>query len=213
MSGFEFYPDVVSARECEAFAALGLGRAGTRHLMSCAAVSEVACDERMLRIAREWLGGEAVPYKATLFEKSERANWVLTWHQDRALPVERKTAQPEWGPWSDKRGVTYVHAPRCALEQVIALRLHLDPSTADNGPLRVVPGSHEAGVLTDAEVIDYANSHPQAECISPAGGVIAMRPLLIHASSKNRSGLPRRVLHIEYATSLDLAPGVRLRVV
>jgi hypothetical protein len=40
--------------------------------------------------------------------------------------------------------------------------------------------------------------------------VIAMRPLLIHASSKSRNDQPRRVLHIEYADSLELQPGLRL---
>jgi hypothetical protein len=39
-----------------------------------------------------------------------------------------------------------------------------------------------------------------------------MRPLLIHASSKARNNEPRRVLHIEYADSLDLAPGIRLAI-
>jgi hypothetical protein len=37
-----------------------------------------------------------------------------------------------------------------------------------------------------------------------------MRPLLIHASSKARVDEPRRVLHIEYADSLDLGNGIRL---
>jgi hypothetical protein len=39
-----------------------------------------------------------------------------------------------------------------------------------------------------------------------------MRPLLIHASSKAETDAPRRVLHIEYAHSLDLKPGIRLAV-
>lgn len=39
-----------------------------------------------------------------------------------------------------------------------------------------------------------------------------MRPLLIHASSKITSDRSRRVLHIEYANSLHLAPGIRLAI-
>jgi hypothetical protein len=39
-----------------------------------------------------------------------------------------------------------------------------------------------------------------------------MRPLLIHSSSKAREGAPRRVLHIEYADSLDVGDGIRLAV-
>jgi hypothetical protein len=38
-----------------------------------------------------------------------------------------------------------------------------------------------------------------------------MRPLIIHASSKANAPHARRVLHIEYASSLDLRGGVRLR--
>ena len=34
-----------------------------------------------------------------------------------------------------------------ALERVIALRIHLDDSTADNGPLRVLPGTHRWACL------------------------------------------------------------------
>jgi hypothetical protein len=39
-----------------------------------------------------------------------------------------------------------------------------------------------------------------------------MRPLLIHASSKAQTAEPRRVLHIEYADSLELMPGIQLAV-
>jgi hypothetical protein len=39
-----------------------------------------------------------------------------------------------------------------------------------------------------------------------------MRPLLIHASSKSRNDAPRRVLHIEYAASLEVASGLELAI-
>jgi hypothetical protein len=63
------------------------------------------------------------------------------------------------------------------------------------------------GVLSDADV---ARERPCVDCVVPRGGVLVMSPLVIHASSKVRGGAPRRVLHIEYARSLDLAPGVQL---
>jgi len=96
---------------------------------------------------------------------------------------------------------------------VIALRVHLDASIADNGPLRVVPGSHLAGVLSDQAVMEFVSTNDHVECCIPQGGVLAMRPLIIHSSSKARSVQPRRVLHIEYADSLELADGIRLAVV
>ncbi len=95
---------------------------------------------------------------------------------------------------------------------MIALRIHLDESATDNGPLRVVPNSHRDGVLSDAEIQQRLGSNVQIECLSQRGGVITMRPLLIHASSKALSDAPRRVLHIEYTDNLQLAAGIRLAI-
>ena len=132
--------------------------------------------------------------------------------QDTALPLESKFDAAGWGPWSEKGGVLYAHAPSWALSRVIALRLHLDASTSENGPLRVIPDSHRAGILSDDEVLKQANESESEVCPVGRGGVLAMRPLLIHSSSKAVLGNPRRVLHIEYADSLELSPGVRLAI-
>src|SRR5260370_32686361 len=86
------------------------------------------------------------------------------------------------------------------------------PSTSENGTLRVVPSSHKAGVLSDENVLDYVRAHRQVECTVPKGGALAMRPLLIHASSKAQTLSPRRVLHIEYADSLVLDEGILLAI-
>jgi ectoine hydroxylase-related dioxygenase (phytanoyl-CoA dioxygenase family) len=106
--------------------------------------------------------------------------------------------------------VIYAHAPAAALEQVLALRVHLDDSTPTNGPLRVIPGTHRFGVLTDAEIQEHAGNSYAVVCTVPTGGAIAMRPLLIHASSKSESELPRRVLHIEYASSRQIGSELEL---
>lgn len=97
-------------------------------------------------------------------------------------------------------------------EQVTALRLHLDDSREDNGPLRVLPGTHELGVLDDAAVQQLARVRTAVPCVVERGGVLMMRPLLVHASSRSQSGRPRRVLHIEYARSLSLGDGLELAI-
>lgn len=217
-AGFWIGEDLLSQQECDSLVESlsenreARGRAGARHLMGLPAVAEVANDPRLLGIARRTLGEEAVPYRATLFEKSGRANWLVVWHQDTALPLASRFDSPEWGPWSEKAGRLYAHAPAWALSRVLALRVHLDASTAGNGPLRVIPGSHAAGVLSDEEVFSVARRQEHVDCLVPRGGVLAMRPLLIHSSSKARSEGPRRVLHIEYADSLILGGGIRLAV-
>ena len=113
---------------------------------------------------------------------------------------------------SSKAGVFYAHAPTWALARVLALRLHLDDSTSENGPLRVIPGSHAAGVLTDEKVFERAHRQEAVKCLAPRGAVVAMRPLLIHSSLKAENDQTRRVLHLEYADSLELKPGIRLAV-
>jgi ectoine hydroxylase-related dioxygenase (phytanoyl-CoA dioxygenase family) len=191
---------------------LGRSRAGARHLMNHPGVSAVAVDPRMVAIAGGFLGDTAIPYKATLFDKSPAPNWLVAWHQDTALPLCERREIPEWGPWSTKAGVTYALAPAFALAQVVALRLHLDDSRPENGPLRVLPGTHALGLLTESDIARLTTEISAVVCTVPAGGVIAMRPLIVHASSKADSDLPRRVLHIEYARSLDFGDGLKLRL-
>jgi ectoine hydroxylase-related dioxygenase (phytanoyl-CoA dioxygenase family) len=191
---------------------LDRSRAGARHLMNQPVVSAVAADPRMVAIARRFLGETAIPYKATLFDKSPARNWLVAWHQDTALPLCERHEIPEWGPWSTKAGVTYALAPASALAQVVALRLHLDASRPDNGPLRVLPGTHTLGLLADSDIARLTTEVPAVDCVAPAGGVVAMRPLMVHASSKADIDLPRRVLHIEYARSLDFGDGLKLRL-
>jgi ectoine hydroxylase-related dioxygenase (phytanoyl-CoA dioxygenase family) len=186
------------------------GRAGIRHVLSHPAVAALAADSRLRGIAQTVLGDHALPFRATLFDKSPDSNWLITWHQDTALPLTEKCELPGWGPWSVKEGVTYVHAPAAALSQVLALRLHLDDCAGDNGPLRVLPGTHSIGVLSDDQILDLAARHSPIECHVPSGGVLAMRPLILHASSKSRSARPRRVLHIEYAAGAKIGEGLHL---
>jgi len=180
--------------------------------MSNRIVATLANDDRLKAIARTALGGPAVPFRATLFAKTGEANWLIAWHQDTALPLNARFDATGWGPWSLKAGVLHAHAPASALSRVVALRVHLDASTARNGPLRVIPGSHSLGILSDRQALEYVATHEQQDCLTPRGGIIAMRPLILHASSKAQTAEPRRVLHIEYADALDLGPGIRLAI-
>ena len=197
---------------CLSEVSAGRGRAGVRHALRYGPIAGVARTPRLLAIAQEILGLDAFPFRATLFEKSSSANWLVVWHQDTALPLCQHNETQGWGPWSVKEGVTYAHAPSEALSKVLALRIHLDESTALNGPLHVLPGTHKLGVLDDGAIRQLAEQISPVECEVPMGGVLAMRPLLVHGSSKSRSGERRRVLHIEFAASPQIAEGLRLQV-
>ena len=187
-------------------------RAGVRHAMKLATVAAMARGSRLLEITQQILGSSAFPFRATLFDKSPTANWLVVWHQDTALPLQERREIPGWGPWSVKEGVNYAQAPASALSQVLALRVHLDDSTAENGPLRVLPGTHTLGVLTDESLHDLSTRIAAADCLVPRGGLLAMRPLIVHASSKSQSEAPRRVLHIEYAASVSVSDRLKLAI-
>jgi ectoine hydroxylase-related dioxygenase (phytanoyl-CoA dioxygenase family) len=168
--------------------------------MRSSAVASAATDPRLCGLASSLLRAQAIPYHATVFDKSPNSNWLVVWHQDTALPQRQQREMPGWGPWSIKEGVRYAHAPAHALKEVLALRLHLDDSNSENGPLKVLPGTHIQGVFTDDEIHALSEQIHPVDCVTSKGGVVVMRPLLIHASSKSKSNQPRRVLHIEYAS-------------
>jgi ectoine hydroxylase-related dioxygenase (phytanoyl-CoA dioxygenase family) len=217
-NGFAVVPGVLTRSEIVEIvqklqaAPLQRSRAGIRHLMSNADVAALAHEPSLLAIAREVLGTTAFPFRATLFDKSPGANWLVVWHQDTALPLRCRKEIPGWGPWSVKEGIVYAHAPTHALDQVVALRVHLDDSTEQNGPLRVIPGTHKLGVLTDDEVFELSTRRVAIDCLAPQGAVLAMRPLLIHSSSKSQTDTPRRIIHIEYAASMSMEDALELAV-
>jgi len=216
--GFGIIPSVLAEQGVDDLleelsqANLPRSRAGVRHAMKLATVAAMARGSRLLGIAQQILGSDAFPFRATLFDKSPTANWLVVWHQDTALPLRERHETPGWGPWSVKDGVIYAHAPENAFSQVLALRLHLDDSTEENGPLRVLPKTHTLGVLSDEELHNLSTRVAPVDCLVPCSGVLAMRPLIVHASSKSQSSAPRRVLHIEYAASLGIANGLELDI-
>jgi len=149
--GFAIVPSVLSTRELipilVSLADLEppRGKAGIRHVLNHPTVKVVAQNPRLLEMAQAVLGDAAFPFRATLFDKTPEGNRLLGWHQDVVLPLQSKIDAPGWYLWSEKGGVIYAHAPALVLEQVLALRLHLDDCTEEGGPLRILPGTHGLG--------------------------------------------------------------------
>jgi hypothetical protein len=83
------------------------------------------------------------------------------------------------------------------LKRVVALRVHLDDSTADNGPLRES--------LDLMAWVSYERTKSPVS-LKPQN----LRPLIIHSSGKIADARPRRVLHVEYCDSLTLDEGLEI---
>ena len=160
------------------------------------AVLEPLRVEPMRSFVESILGPRARVVGGTLFNKTPRANWKVPWHQDLSIAVRRRADLPGFGPWSTKAGVAHVQPPVGVLENMLALRLHLDAAGEDNGALRTVPGSHRLGRLSAAHIAEITAARPAKACAAAAGGIVALRPLCLHASPSARHATNRRVVHL-----------------
>jgi ectoine hydroxylase-related dioxygenase (phytanoyl-CoA dioxygenase family) len=121
--------------------------------------------------------------------------------------VEKRIELEGFGPWTTKAGVTHVQPPIAVLEGMLALRVHLDDCHTWNGALRVVPGSHKFGRLSQEAISVRIKTEMPMVCEVPRGGVLLMKPLLLHSSSVSATPLQRRVIHFEFSSS-DLPGGL-----
>lgn len=135
--------------------------------------------------------------KALFFNKTPEANWYVTWHQDTVIQVAEKIETEGFTGWTRKNDVHGVVPPDAILDDTVTIRIHLDDTTAANGALNIIPGSHHKK-LKDEEVRLITESCTPTLCEVRAGGIHIMKPLLLHASSKATNQKPRRVLHLEF---------------
>lgn len=157
---------------------------------------------------RSVLGKGARPVRALLFDKTPDANWKVPWHQDLSVAVAERRDVGGFTGWSLKEGVWHVQPPADLLGRMITLRLHLDDCGPDNGPLKVIPGSHREGRLSRERIEWWKTRGEVVECHVQAGGALLMRPLLLHSSSPATKPSHRRVLHVEFAAE-PLPEGLR----
>ena len=151
---------------------------------------------------------KAFPVRALFFDKTADANWRVAWHQDVTIAIVEKIETAEFEGWSIKEEIVHVQPARRILEGMVTIRLHLDDCGADNGALKVIPGSHPHGKLNAAQIREWTLNENTFICEASKGGALLMRPLLLHSSSPSQNPLHRRVLHIEYATD-ELPNGLK----
>ena len=178
------------------------GRGGARNLLhESPAVRALATSAPVRAVAEAALGHHCFAVRALLFDKTPEANWKVIWHQDLTIAVKARASVAGFGPWSEKAGVPHVQPSIEILEQMIAVRVHLDDCGPDNGPVRVLAGSHRVGRLS-ASAIDHLREHAESVvCVAERGAILAFRPLIVHASSAATAPGHRRVIHLEFAAT------------
>jgi ectoine hydroxylase-related dioxygenase (phytanoyl-CoA dioxygenase family) len=215
-NGFAVVPEVISGTTCDHLIGAietALKNNGGNHAMRNLAKNvptarELAESKSIRSLTRSILGENAFLVRSLFFDKTPEANWKVAWHQDLTIAVQEKIETPGFGPWSIKDGVLHVQPTVRVLENMLTIRVHLDECDLENGPLQVLRGSHGKGKLNAQEIDTWRGSGESVACVAPKGGVLLMRPLLLHASSSARAPRHRRVVHFEFAAE-KLSGGLR----
>ncbi len=182
-------------------------RAGIRNILELLpSVQQLAQSKSIRSLVEPILTTTARVVRGILFDKQPTANWKVPWHQDVTIAVKNRVSLADYQPWSLKGGIHHVQPPVAILEQMLTVRIHLDQTDESNGALKVIRGSHCDGKLS-GDAIGIWKKTDSTICTCEPGGILLMRPLLLHASSAAIAPSHRRVIHLDYA-GCDLPEGL-----
>ncbi|OSZ73834.1 phytanoyl-CoA dioxygenase [Chitinophagaceae bacterium IBVUCB2] len=165
--------------------------------------AQIIFNSNLKQVIRQLFGEGFFVVKSIYFDKPHTSNWYVSYHQDLTISVNKRIEMEGYSSWTVKQGQFAVKPPLEILQNIFTIRIHLDDTDENNGALKVIPKSHLNGVY-HPETIDWAKDTEEV-CNVPKGGVMLMKPLLLHSSSRTTNNKKRRVIHIEF--SKDRLPG------
>ncbi len=152
------------------------------------------------KIIREIGGNDCFIIKSIYFDKPETSNWFVSYHQDLTISVDKKESIKGFKFWTTKHNQFAVQPTLDILENIFTIRIHLDDTDEKNGALKVVQKSHLKSIYRP-ETIDW-NIEKEVICNVDSGGIMLMKPLLLHGSNKTLNNKKRRVIHIEFSNKI-----------
>lgn len=152
-------------------------------------------NQKLNDIIKSNFGEDFFITKSIYFDKPEKSNWFVSYHQDLTISVDKKVELKNFQNWTNKQNQFAVQPPTEILENNFTIRIHLDKTTNENGALKVVSKSHKKGVYR----IENLDLKTETVCEVEKGGIMIMKPLLFHASNKTTNNERRRVIHIEFS--------------
>ena len=154
-------------------------------------------NDTIKKIINEIFGKNYFVVKSIYFDKPEKSNWYVSYHQDLTISVDKKLDLSGFGPWTTKQNQFAVQPPIDYLKNIFTIRIHLDDTDENNGALKVVPNSHSKEIYRP-ETIDW-NVETEEICSVNKGGIMIMKPLILHGSNRTTNHQKRRVIHIEFS--------------
>ena len=176
-------------------------------------VSDTIFNDNLKTLLKKLLGDIYFVAKSIYFDKPQTSNWYVSYHQDLTISVDKKLELAGFKFWTIKQNQFAVQPPLDILQNVVTVRIHLDKTNENNGALKVVPKSHLKGIYRP-ETIDWA-IESEVSCNVSKGGIMLMKPLLLHSSGRTTNYKQRRVIHIEFSnqelpTQLNWAERINL---
>lgn len=154
-------------------------------------------NDNLNNVIKQLFGENYFVVKSIYFDKPESSNWYVSYHQDLTISVDQKVELENFGPWTVKQNQFAVQPPINILENIFTIRIHLDDTDENNGALRVIPKSHSKKIYRP-ETIDWS-TETETTCNVSKGGIMIMKPLILHSSSRTTNNKKRRVIHIEFS--------------
>ena len=210
-NGFVVLPGIYSPQEIQGINQLVASVHGNalmfgerQFLMRTPGLQQLLLNGSLRNLLRE-IAPEYFIIKSIYFNKPPATNWLVAWHQDLTIYVKEKIETVGFKNWTKKEDEFGVQPPTEYLGSIIALRIHLDDTDEANGALKVIPHSHSIGVLRNNSV--SFTDRDSVLCPVPAGGIMLMKPLLFHSSSRSATDAKRRVIHVELC-DMELPDGL-----
>lgn len=156
--------------------------------------------EKLNKIIESVGGRNYFVIKSIYFDKPEKSNWFVSYHQDLTISVNEKKQLPNFINWTKKHNQYAVQPTSEILENIFTIRIHLDDTTSENGALKVLDKSHKKSIFR-SENLDFTQER-EVFCEVQSGGIMLMKPLLFHGSNKTTNDKNRRVIHIEFSNKM-----------
>lgn len=153
--------------------------------------------DNLKEIMNQTLGKDFFIVKSIYFDKPPTSNWFVSYHQDLTISVDKKLELDDFTSWTIKQNQFAVQPPIDILKNITTIRIHLDDTDENNGALKVIPESHLKRVC-NSEMKDN-NISNEVICNVNKGGIMFMKPLILHSSSRTTNNKRRRVIHIEFS--------------
>jgi hypothetical protein len=162
-------------------------------------ISDLARDSLIINLIQPLFKNKLKLVRALFYDKTQNFNWGVPWHQDKTIAVKSKIKVDGFNPWSLKDGIFHVQPPPEVMENILTVRIHLDPSHSEDGTLRVIPKTHNLGILNPQQLQEIPQSQNNVICEVNQGDILMMKPLVLHCSPKAIKPNHRRVIHLEYS--------------